>query len=111
MGRQVYKTMIVDPFTLYSCGCPRPASAPRPGMLSVGQSISSWYGKYHGKGEDIRLDMVPVFILDDHITCTVHNKRARWWRGRASTEVFHELLVRHKATAIVDLSACRLGQL
>ena len=60
---------------------------------------------------DIRLDMVPVFILYDHIACTMHHERARWWRGRASTEVFHELFVRHEAIAIVDLSACKLGQL
>ena len=81
-------------------------------MLSAGQSIRSWYDGYHGSGKrDVRLDMVPVFILYDHIARTMHYKRARWWRGRTSTEVFHEFFVRHEAAAIIDLSACRLGQL
>ena len=81
-------------------------------MLSAGQLRRSWDGEYHGKGRrDIRLDMVPVFILYDHVACTMHYKRAGWWRGRASTEVFHELFVRHEAISIIDLYACKSGQL
>ena len=53
-----------------------------------------------------------MFILYDHVACTMHYKCARWWRGRGrvSTEVLHVLFVRHEAIAIIDLSACRLDQ-
>jgi hypothetical protein len=71
-----------------------------------------WYGEYHGKGRrDARFNMVPVFILYDHIARTMHYKRARWWRGRASTEVIHELFVWHEAIAVINLFTCRLGRL
>jgi len=69
------------------------------------------YDEYHGKGRrNVRLDVVPVFILYDHIARSMYYERARWWRGRTATELFHELFIRHEAIAIIDLPTYRLDR-